>query len=64
MEDIWRPHECLIAHCVKCGREGLKRNMSALYIKDRYTQTPKRLCHLCYDCLPQLLDDLEVSMPE
>ena len=38
--------------------------MNAIYIKARSQSQVKVLCHLCDRCLPVLLDELEVSMPE
>ena len=52
------------AICAKCGNEGMKRNMTGLYVKSDVYDAPKILCHLCDRCLPVLLDELEVSMPE
>lgn len=31
---MWRPDERYIATCAKCGREGLKKRMVSLYVKD------------------------------
>lgn len=62
--ELWRPHERYIAICAKCGREGLKKNMSTILIKENSYRPVRTLCHLCSRCLPQLLDELEVSMPD
>ena len=62
--DLWRPSERYIAVCSKCGREGLKKNMTSLYVKDGAYAPIRILCHICPRCLPGLLDELEVSMPE
>lgn len=62
--DLWRPHERYIAICAKCGTEGLKKNMTSLYVKDGAYSQVRILCHLCPRCLPELLDELEVSMPD
>lgn len=50
--------------CAKCGKEGMKKSMTALYMKTDTYDPPRILCHLCDRCLPELLDELEVSMPE
>jgi len=42
IDDIWRPAERNVTVCAKCGREGLKRNMSSLYIKAD-TYSPMRI---------------------
>ena len=60
----WRPDERYIGCCAKCGREGLKKRMVSLYVKDGSYSPVKILCHICRKCLPALLDELEVSMPE
>lgn len=62
--ELWRPHEKYIAICAKCGKEGLKRNMTSLFVKDGAVSTMRILCHICRRCFPQLLDELEVSMPD
>ena len=62
--DLWRPHEKYIAICAKCGREGLKKNMVSLYVKDGSYSVMRILCHICRRCMPVLLDELEVSMPD
>lgn len=50
--------------CAKCGKEGLKKRMVSLYVKDGSYSPVRILCHICKGCLPAVLDDLEVSMPE
>ena len=56
------PDKKYIGYCARCGRRGLKRNMTALYTK--VGRDPVRvLCHLCRDCLPGTLEHLGVSMP-
>ena len=52
------------APCAKCGEEKLKRDMTTLLVKTGVYGTPKKLCCICDSCLPVLLDELEVSMPE
>lgn len=52
------------ANCAKCGHEGMKRNMTGLYVKTSTYDPPRILCYLCDRCLPALLDELEVSMPD
>ena len=60
----WRPDEKYIGVCAKCSHEQLKKHMVALYVKDGSYSPVKILCHICRPCLPALLDELEVSMPE
>ena len=52
-----------IGVCAKCGRQKLKKSMATLYVKE-WPFNPQTLCHVCEDCLPGLLDFLDVSMPE
>ena len=54
----------LLTVCAKCGREGMKKRMFALYIKRGGYATMRVLCHICPNCMPALLDELEVSMPD
>ena len=49
------------SQCAICGRDFMKRNMTAIYTKDGYASV-KVLCHVCQNCLPKLLDFLAVSM--
>lgn len=50
--------------CAKCGCAGLKADMVGIYVKDNSYLPPHILCHICWRCMPQLLDEWEVSMPE
>lgn len=50
--------------CAKCGRTIVKRDATKILVQSGTYGTPKTLCWLCDRCLPSLLDDLEVSMPE
>lgn len=52
------------AVCAKCGKEGMKSSMTGLHVKASSYNPPRILCYLCDRCLPVLLDELEVSMPE
>lgn len=64
-DDLWAFNGKYIGNCAKCGRDGLKRNMYTLSIRaPRNYAAPRTLCHICSRCLPTLLDELEVSMPE
>lgn len=64
VDELWRGCEKHIATCAKCGREGLKRNMATILAKENGRSSVRTLCHLCPRCFPQLLDELEVSMPD
>lgn len=64
MDDLMRGKELYLGTCARCGREGLKRNMTTLNIKVNRAGRFLKLCHLCPRCLPELLDFLAVSMPE
>lgn len=50
--------------CAKCGKGGLKKSMPALYVRKEHIDSMRILCRLCPDCLPVLLADLGVEMPE
>lgn len=52
------------ATCAKCGREKLKKRMTAVYVKKDSYSPLRVLCHLCHDCMPSLLDQLGVPMPD
>lgn len=52
------------AICAKCGSEYRKREMTTLMVKQGVYDTPKTLCHICVTCMPILLEELEISMPE
>ena len=64
--DYWRYEIApkYIASCAKCGRDGLKKKMYSLYVKKDSYSPVRILCHICPDCMPKLLDELEVTMPE
>lgn len=62
IDELWRPDERFITTCAKCGREGLKKRMHSLYIKQINESAPHILCHVCDRCLTVLLDELEVSV--
>lgn len=50
--------------CAKCGKGGQKKTMPGLYIRKNTNDTIRVLCRICPDCLPGLLDELGVEMPE
>ena len=50
--------------CAKCGQEREKRFMAQIYIKANGYSPMRVLCHVCERCLPEWLDELEVSMPD
>lgn len=61
----WRKrHKKLLScNCSKCGKGGLKSEMPGIYVR-KHNDSHRILCHLCFDCLPGLLDYLGVKMPE
>lgn len=59
-----RKAERYYALCAKCGQEREKRFMAQIYIKGNGYAPMRVLCHICQRCLPALLDELEVSMPD
>ena len=52
--------------CALCGEHHPKRNMTKLYLGQSHHScpTPRKLCSVCDNCFPKLLDFLEVSEPE
>lgn len=60
---LWRLDPKYIAACAKCGRDGLKRNMVAIYIKNGAYSNLKIMCHFCPDCMTQFADELGVAIP-
>jgi len=62
-DSLWQPAPKYIGTCCKCGRSGLKRNMTALYVKENSYSPMRILCHLCPRCLPEALEYLGASMP-
>lgn len=59
--EYWRPNEKYIAVCSRCGEEFLKQNMAAIHIKNGKYDSIHVLCHICQDCLPEVLEELGVS---
>lgn len=53
-------------HCALCHDWFPKREMTKLYIGESHNSspTPRKLCCVCDNCFPKLLDYLEVSEPE
>lgn len=52
--------------CALCGDYIPARNMNKLYVGESHNScpTPRKLCCVCDNCIPKLLDHLEVSLPE
>ncbi len=50
--------------CNKCGKAGQKSKMPGLYLRKNANDSHRILCRICPDCLPHLLADLGVKMPE
>ena len=53
-------------NCALCGADFPKRDLNKILMAPGHTSvsSPKKLCGLCDDCLPKLLDFLEVPEPE
>lgn len=54
------------APCPLCSREFPNRDMVKIYMGESHHScpTPRKLCNVCDNCFPKLLDFLEVSEPE
>ena len=52
-----------VAVCCRCGEDGLKRCMVAMYAKDGSYGTLKVTAHFCRECWAKLLDELGVPEP-
>lgn len=62
-DGLWAIDEKYVAECARCGKEGLKRNMAAMYVKrDSYSRL-KIMCHFCQNCLVSLADEMGVEVP-
>ncbi len=53
-------------YCTICGKEIPKREMNKIFISYGHTSvtSPKLVCHICDDCLPNLFEKLETVEPE
>ena len=51
-------------NCVLCGESGPKNTIPALYLRKTTVDSHRILCRICHKCLPLLLADLGVEMPE
>lgn len=52
--------------CALCGESHPMRDMTKVYMGQSHSScpTPRKLCAVCDNCFPKLLDFLEVSEPE
>lgn len=53
-------------NCALCGADFPKRDLNKILMAPGHTSAPvpKKLCGICDDCLPKILDFLEVPEPE
>ena len=56
----WRPSEKYITICARCGKEILKRNAPALYVKKSSYAPLRVLLHFCETCYYNFLEDYEI----
>jgi hypothetical protein len=50
--------------CKKCGKEGEKNTMHALYTRKSGYDTPRILCRLCPECMAIFMDELDIEIPD
>ena len=52
--------------CALCGKEHPKRDLNKLFISFGHCSitSPKRMCAVCDDCLPELCEIFEITLPE
>ena len=62
MNPLWKPNEKFVGTCMKCGVQGLKRNMTSLYVKENGYAPMRILCHLCPKCYVDVIDSLAVAV--
>lgn len=53
-----------IGKCTKCGKFHPKREMTAFYAKEGGQPELHIMCHICFDCLCDFLENLGISMPD
>lgn len=53
-------------NCALCGDDFPKRDLNKILMAPSHisVSTPKKLCGICDNCYPKILDFLEVSEPE
>lgn len=59
-------YEHYIENCSICGERYPKRDMNKLFIAYGHTSvsSPKKMCSICDNCLPNLCEYLEVKAPD
>ena len=60
----WHEKHKYPGKCAKCGKDGEKSTMRALYIRMISYDSNRVLCRLCDDCIAGLLAELNVELPE
>lgn len=50
--------------CYKCEKLGEKKDFIALYVRLSSYDSHRVLARLCRDCMNELADELEVTLPE
>ncbi len=53
-----------VATCARCGEPGLKRVMIAVSVRRGSQGQFKTLCHFCWQCWVNFLDDYALPEPE
>lgn len=61
--EAWHKKHKYPGKCAKCGKEGEKSTMSALYVR-KHNDSHRILCRLCDDCMNAFCVELNVELPE
>lgn len=61
--DKWHEKHKHPGKCAKCGKEGEKRTMRALYVRMTSYDSHRILCRLCPDCMNAFCAEMGVELP-
>lgn len=61
LPSMWRPADKYIGTCARCGCEGLKKNMTAIYVKKDSYSPVRIMCHVCNECYAAFCDEYGIQ---